>query len=266
MNTVEVSGLHDNAHEPLIQTQGLRLGYGSRCVLDHLDLCIRVGESWFLLGPNGTGKTSLLKALLGILPPKGGKILIHPRLARRDRIGFVPQGLDLNPSLPTTVREFVRLGLVGIRVSRKEQAERLFWALEMVGLDGMAKTSYWSLSGGQRQRALVARTLVRRPILLIMDEPTNGLDLTAETALLDYVTKLNRDTGLTILCVSHNLATAARYGNHVVLFHEGTAEAGPAADMLTADSVERVFRVRLESAWETSVGLTNRDECSTRVP
>src|SRR3972149_11145426 len=152
---------------------GLVLAYGRRIILEDVNLEVRSGQFYFFLGPNGSGKTPLLRAILGVLRPRTGALWLHPDLARLDQIGFVPQRCDINPTLPTTVREFVLLGLVGLRASRNEESERLDWALDRVRLAGLGTKDYWSLSGGQRQRALVARALVRRPRPPIFDEPTN---------------------------------------------------------------------------------------------
>ena len=110
--------------DPVIEAQGLVLGYDGRVVLRDVDITIRPGEFWFLLGPNGSGKTTLLRALLGVLPPRAGRLSLHPDLAGRRRIGVVPQRCDLNPALPTTVREFVLLGTVGARAPGREEQAR----------------------------------------------------------------------------------------------------------------------------------------------
>src|SRR5512139_2311804 len=146
--------------ESILQSTGLTLGYGRRTILRDVNLQVHPGELWFFLGPNGHGKSTFLHAVLGLLQPKAGRLWLHPERARRDRVGFVPQRCDLNPSLPTTVQEFVLLGLVGLRAPAEDRSQRLVWALEKVGLGGLGTRDYWSLSGGQRQRALVARALV----------------------------------------------------------------------------------------------------------
>jgi len=141
----------------LIRIDGLSIAYGNAVILSAVNLKIDAGDLWFLLGPNGSGKSSLLNAMLDLLPSNKGQVWHDPARAGADRIGFVPQRCDFNPSLPTTVCEFVRLGLCGIRDTRAEEAERIAWSLAQVDLPGMERRDYWSLSGGQRQRALVAR-------------------------------------------------------------------------------------------------------------
>src|SRR4029450_10640313 len=175
-----------------LQATELTLAYGQRTVLEHVSFEIHWGEFWYCLGPNGGGKTTLLRAILGELPPRSGQLWLHPELTQRQRIGFVPQRCDLNPALPTTVREVVVLGNVGTRMPRREYRTRLEWALTKVRLQDRLRHNYWSLSGGQRQRALVARALVRQPSLLLLDEPTNGLDLPTADALLHLLAELHQ--------------------------------------------------------------------------
>lgn len=230
----------------LLSTQGLTLAYGRRTVLEDVSLEVRKGEVWFLVGPNGSGKTTLLKALLGLLQPREGSLTLHPVLAPREKIGFVPQRCDLNPTLPTTVREFVGLGLVGLRVDRRQRRERLSRALAKVGLAGMERRGYWSLSGGERQRALVARTLVRQPSFLVLDEATTGLDLSATEEFLRTVTELNRTDGLTILFVTHDLTLAVGHATHAALFSGGHVQAGPASEVLSPENLMRAYGVPVQ--------------------
>lgn len=207
---------------PLLRAAGLRLAYDARDVLRGATLEVRRGEFWFLLGSNGSGKTTFLRALLGIVTPRDGDLWLSPELHGHQGIGFVPQHCDINPSLPTTVREFVSLGLVGLRVPRAQRPARIARALERVGLALLIGQDYWSLSGGQRQRALVARGLVREPALLVLDEPMNHLDPEAEESLLRDLVKLNRNDGLALLLVTHDVAMAERHATHIATFRAGT--------------------------------------------
>jgi ABC-type Mn2+/Zn2+ transport system ATPase subunit len=233
--------MEGHAAAVLVRAEGLSIAYGRNRVLSDVTLTVRAGECWFLLGGNGQGKTSFLHAVLGLLAPAAGDLALHPTLAARARIGFVPQRCDLNPSLPTTVREFVRLGLVGVPVSRTAATERLHWALDRVGLGDLRRKDYWALSGGQRQRALVARALIRRPALLVLDEPTSGLDPASEEALVELIVTLNRVESRTVLFVTHDVAIAQRSATHVALFHDGGVTGGPRQDVLTSANLARVY-------------------------
>lgn len=238
--------------ETMIQAEGVAIGYGQRDVLGDVTFRVGGGEFWFFVGPNGCGKTTLLRAVLGLLSPRAGRLTLHPEIESRARIGFVPQRAELSRTLPTTVREFVLLGTVRAGVPRGEEAARLEWALGRVGLSGFGARDYWALSGGQRQRALLARALIRRPALLVLDEPTTGLDISTEDALLKFLAALNRDEGLTLLVVSHDIAMAASYGTHVALFHEGRLIAGPRDEVLTPRNLEKVYGVAMEVGREGS--------------
>lgn len=247
-------------HTPLVlKTVGLSLGYGDHIVLHDVNFEVRAGEFWLFLGQNGGGKTTLLRAVLGLIPPRSGQLWLHPELASREHTGFVPQRCNLNPTLPTTVREFVLLGLVGVRVSREEEAARLAGALEKMNLRGMAERNYWSLSGGERQRALVVRALVRRPTLLVLDEPTNNLDLSTEDALLRLLVALNKEEQQTLLFVTHNVAIAARYATHVALLHSRTVLAGPRHLVLTPSNLTRIYGIGMDALLDpTDAGTTQR--------
>jgi ABC-type Mn2+/Zn2+ transport system ATPase subunit len=256
----------------ILQTTGLRLGYGSHAVLDQVNLDIRSGEFWFLVGPNGHGKTTLLLAILGRLRPAAGRLVRRGDFARPDRVGFVPQDCSITPTLPTTVQEFVGLGLVGIRAGRAERADRLSWALDQVGLGGMQTRDFWSLSGGQRQRALVARALIRRPRVLVGDEPTAGLDLSVEAALYESLSALNRSGHLTLILVTHDVATAARYGTHLALVHDGRVLAGSAAQVLHSGGLERAYGIPIEVSSEAPgsvslrLGSAQKSRCVPEYP
>ncbi len=225
----------------LIEARQLSLGYGRSIVLRDVTLTIEQGQFWFLLGPNGEGKTTFVRALLGLLKPLAGELRMPALGDGHACVGFVPQRCDLNPSLPTTVGEFVSLGLVGLRVCRSERQSRLREALERVHLAGLERRSYWALSGGQRQRALIARALIRRPSLLILDEPTTGLDAASEHALIELLQRLNREAELTVVFVTHDLPLAARYGTHAALFHAGSVDSGKVRELLTTGNLARLL-------------------------
>ena len=224
----------------LMRAVDLACGHGRNTVLEGVNLELRPGESWFFLGTNAQGKSTLLNTLLGVLPKQGGAVEFGSGLDRA-AIGYVPQRCDLAPNLPTTAQEFVSLGLVGLRVSRAERDVRVRDALETVGLGGLERKSYWSMSVGQRQRVLVARALARRPRLLCVDEPMNNLDLVTERNLLELFARQNRDEGLTVVFVTHDVSVAAHFATHVALVHGRRVDVGPKAQLLKPDLLERAY-------------------------
>ena len=226
--------------EVLVRARDLALGYGAAPIVRGVTLEVSAGETWFFLGPNGSGKTTLLRAILGLVAPQAGSLELHPELADRAHRGYVPQRGEWNAALPTTVAEFVSLGFVGAEVPRGERAARLAWALDRIGLGGLGGADFRALSGGQRQRALV-----RRPRLLLLDEPTEELDVISEAALLDALRELVDEDGTTLLFVTHELEIAAERASHVALFAGGRVAAGPREEMLAPGQLERAFGTAL---------------------
>jgi ABC-type Mn2+/Zn2+ transport system ATPase subunit len=234
----------DATAETILEVAGVALGYSGRSgerVLADVDLRIGRGEFWFVLGPNGSGKTTLLRALLGLLEPLVGRVTRHPQHAARARIGFVPQQCSFSPALPTTLREFVTLGTIGSDRPVSQRGGDLAWALERVGLQGMANRDYWSLSGGQRRRALVARALVRRPGLLVLDEATEGMDVGSQDEFLDTLDALHREQASTVVFITHRVDIAVRYATHLALVHAQRVVAGPRAEFLAGDRLSQAF-------------------------
>ncbi len=229
----------------LLAAERLDLGYGRRTVVRGIDLEVRRGENWFLLGPNGAGKTTFARAVLGLLAPKAGRLRREGGLGLSGSIGYVPQQNTPHPSLPMTLREFVALGFAATRVSRAERDEGVRWALSSVGLGGRERDDVRSLSGGMRQRAMVARALVRRPVLLVLDEPTSNLDPASQEAMLLVLARLRHDIGLTMLFISHDVPIAARYATNVAFFHDGVVEAGGRELLMQQDVLRRVYGVDL---------------------
>ena len=235
-----------SAPGPVLGARDLALAYGGQVVLREVTLTVMPGEAWFVIGPNGAGKSTLLKAMLGLLAPRSGDLALCRTLDDRSRLGFVPQRLDLPATVPTTVREFVALGFTGLGLARSERQRRQAAALDQVGLTTALDAAMEDLSGGQRQRAAIARALVRDPLLLVVDEPTTGLDLVAERDLLALLRTLNRDRGLTIVFVAHDLGLVAAHATHVALVAAGRVTAGPAHQILTTDRLSQAYGLPIQ--------------------
>ena len=258
---VQSQVLSDNKSEkkdPIVDVAEATFAYGRNIILESVEMQIHDSEFWCFIGPNGEGKTTLIKALLGALRPKRGLIRLRPDFARRTRIGFVPQNCDLNPTVPTTIQSFVIQGTAGLPVGESKLKQRVQKSLEVMGIQHIRDRSIWKVSGGQRQRAMVARALVRDPLLMIVDEPTAGLDLAASSGLLKTITELNRQHGITVIFVTHDLQLAGHHASHVAVFKNRRVICGPVAKALTDENLGNAFGVPTEVRPDPSGGFVVR--------
>ena len=201
----------------LIGATGLTVRLGGEEVLHGVSLAVQPGEIVTILGPNGSGKSTLLRALLGILPLAAGQVTRAPGL----RIGYVPQRLAIDPSLPMTVRRFLSL-------PARVADDRAAAALARVGVPEVGQRQMAELSGGQFQRVLLARALLAEPQLLILDEPTQGLDQPGEAAFYRLIEEVRAETGVAVLMVSHDLHVVMAASDRVIcLNHHVCCEGTP---------------------------------------
>lgn len=226
----------------LVEFSGVTLGYGAKAILTDLTFAIRAGESVGLVGANGSGKTTILRAILGRIRPLRGQVRLQAaRGSGRLRIGYVPQREAVNTLIPFTALEVVQMVATAQRTawgwSRREDRERAQQALGDVGLDALAQRAFRDLSGGQRQRVLLARALAIQPDILLLDEPTTGLDLRSEVALLALIRDLRTARGLTVLVVTHTLSQVACEADQVLLLQDGAALFGPTATVLNDETL-----------------------------
>ena len=219
----------------LLTLDDVSSGYDGRPVLTHVSFQIARGEFTALLGPNGAGKTTLFRGMLGLIPLLGGRITYgFDRTASPP--GYVPQKESLDPIFPLTTFEVVLMGTYArippLRPVGREPRRRAAARLAEVGLAAHADQPFWALSGGQKQRALIARALAGEPEVLFLDEPTAGVDSEAEHAIMDLISRLNRDRGLTVLLVSHHLRLIRGLVQTVIWVEEGRARKGTTETML----------------------------------
>ena len=193
---------------PSISLQHVKIGYPGISVLEDVTLDLFPGDSYALLGPNGSGKTALLKTIAGIIPPLEGTLVRQAsERTNGSQVGYVPQRAALNGLLPLTAGEVVQMGVYGNlhpwQRLRAEDREQINWAKEEVEIESLERKRYSELSGGQQQRVLIARALASAPAVLVLDEPLASLDKKTVQAMLALLTKLKTDTGMTLLWADH---------------------------------------------------------------
>ncbi len=224
----------------VISFEEVTLGYPGRVVLPRVDLVVQRGDFLAILGPNGSGKTTILRAILGILKPLAGRVVAPTNC------GYSPQRRALDPIFPFTVEEVVGMGLTRelgpLRRPGFAEHRRVKRALAACGVKHLAERAFRELSGGQQQRTLVARALVTEPEILILDEPTNDLDLTGEHEIMELVAKLNHE-GRTVVMVSHLLNVVAHYATRVAILSHGELDTGLATEVLTSERLSRLYRI-----------------------
>lgn len=240
------------AEEPILAAQGVRAGYAAKTIVSDLDLLVARGGITALIGPNASGKSTLLGALSRLVPLQAGSVLldgadIHAMPTREvaRRLGILPQ----SPVAPEgiTVAELVRRGRHPHRRFASTRASDdliVARALLRTGVADLVDRPVDTLSGGQRQRAWIAMALAQETPLLLLDEPTTALDIAHQVEVLDLLVDLVAE-GTTVVVVLHDLAHAARYASTVVALRDGAIVAsGPPADVITADLVAEVFGVQ----------------------
>lgn len=235
-----------------LEIAGLQFSYNSIPVLNDVDFELKEGEMLTIIGPNASGKTTLLKCINNILNPQKGSILIDEeslntlsmrKIARR--IGHVPQ--SGTESFPTTVFDTVLMGRKphGAWKPNRKDLEKVSKTIEKLGLEGIAMRNIKEISGGQKQKALIARALAQNPEILLLDEPTSSLDLKHQLDVLDVVKKQTRN-GITVVMTMHDLNLAARYSSKILMLSDGKIYDAGDVDILNSKNIESVFGVKVD--------------------
>ena len=225
--------------------QNLCVGYDGRPVLQDLSFELLAGDYLCIVGENGSGKSTLMKTILGLQPPISGRILTGDGL-RKNEIGYLPQQTVVQKDFPASVREIVLSGCLGRCGSRpfynKEEKQLASDAMDKMQVTRLARRCYRELSGGQQQRVLLARALCATQKMLLLDEPVSGLDPKVTAEMYTLIEKLNREDGITVIMISHDVAAAVRYASNIL--HIGdTVFFGTRADYLQSPQ-GRLFDVK----------------------
>jgi ABC-type Mn2+/Zn2+ transport system ATPase subunit len=220
------------------------------------------GDFFGMVGPNGAGKTTILRAILGILPPRAGTIARHRPGGGSLRFGYVPQRESIDLILPYSVREVVNMGrfrrIGPFRGLRSEDRSIVDRSLAHAGILELQDRLFKDLSGGQKQRTLIARALAAEPDVLILDEPTNGMDLPSRLAILELASALRREDHLTIIMVTHLLDDVANHAGTIALVEREFMVVGKREEVLTSE--------RLSSLYHLSVRVVHEGGTTSIIP
>jgi len=239
--------------KPLLQLSGVTLGYPGVIALGDVNFSINRGELLGIIGPNGSGKSTLLKGILGLLSPLKGDIFLFGAGYRhynlRQKIGYVPQKSKSEAGFPASVREVVMMGLYSqigwLRRPKSIHHQLVEQSLERVEMADLGDRPIGELSGGQYQKVMIARALVNNPELLVLDEPTAAVDISAQRTILELLEQLNREQGMTILMVSHDINEIVHFCDRILLLNGAVCAFGTPAEVLTKEHLKSVYGDRV---------------------
>lgn len=234
----------------LIQINDLSFSYNQNLALERINLNIKRGDFVGIIGPNGSGKTTLLKIMLGLLKPQSGSVLLFGQkiseLNEWHKIGYVPQKVtSLEVRFPVTVEEVVSMGRTGqsrffFAFSRVDK-DAIDEALKVVGMENYKHRLITELSGGQQQRVFIARALASKPELLILDEPTVGVDLEAQSKFYELLKELNQTFRLTLVLVSHDIDVIASEVKTLACLNRSLVYHGTPKEFIKEDYLKRLY-------------------------
>jgi ABC-type Mn2+/Zn2+ transport system ATPase subunit len=230
-----------------IHLKELSIGYHKKALLTGISLEIKDGDFWGIVGPNGAGKTTFIKTILGSVAPIHGVVEKSPELI----VGYVPQRGTLDDIFPLTALDVVLMGRyskIGLfkRIGEKDR-QMASDLLEKVGIPQLAKKPFRELSGGQKQRVLIARGLATEPNILILDEPTDAMDIEGESNIMKLIMSLHEESNITILMITHILNLIANYAKSLIIIHgDGIFEAGETEQLLTDENLKKIYKIDLD--------------------
>lgn len=247
----------------VLELRGAAVRVGGATLWSGVDLAVGAGEFVAVLGPNGVGKTTLLKVLLGLLPVAEGQVRVlgEPAGRANSRIGYLPQRRSFDASSRIRGTDVVRLGLDGDRWGiplpfgrrSRDAARRVNEVIGLVGASGYAGRPIGECSGGEQQRLLIAQALIRRPQLLLLDEPLDSLDLPNQAAAAGLISRICAVEGVTVVMVAHDVNPILAHLDRVVYIAAGGAAAGTPAEVVTSETLTRLYQTPVE-VLRTSAG------------
>ncbi|WP_456384151.1 metal ABC transporter ATP-binding protein [Persephonella sp.] len=235
---------------PILRMENLTVKLGGRVIIENINLRINRQEIVAIVGPNGGGKTTLIKTALGLITPTEGTVEIlgttPEKAIKTGKIGYLPQKTDIPRNFPFSVLDVVLLGLVNSGLSRKEKLEKAKKYLSYVGMRGLEDHPYGRLSGGQQQRVSIARVLVSDPEIIFLDEPSTGIDVVAQESFYDFLKKLRDEKGITVVMVSHDIGVVGKFVDKVAGLNRFLHYYGHPRDFFQRHVLEKLYGTDVE--------------------
>jgi zinc/manganese transport system ATP-binding protein len=252
-----------------LELQEVAVNFAERTIWHDATLSVNRGEFIAILGPNGSGKTSLLKILLGMLRPSRGQVYVFGRTPQRGNrlIGYVPQRRTLDPDLPIRGRDLVKLGIEGLRwgfplpFSSSRSDKEVDDVIESVEATGFADRPIGQMSGGEQQRLLLAQALMGQPQILLLDEPLANLDMRNQEAIAQLIGKVARTEHITVLLVTHDINPMMPVMNRVIYIAQGNVIIGTPDEIITSETLSALYGAPLQVVRDSE----GRYLCSGRV-
>lgn len=234
----------------LLDLDKVSFSYGSEKILDSVTLTIHRGDFLALLGPNGSGKSTLIRIMLGLQKPESGQVRIMGRdlseFSSWNRVGYVPQKVtDLDPLFPASVKEVVAMGILPHktwpRFFRSGDEAIIDEVLDLMEMQKFKNRRIWALSGGQQQRVFIARALASQPEVLVLDEPTAGVDGATQERFYDMLERINKEKGVTMILVTHDIGVVTKHVNKVACLNQKLIFHGSHDDFCESDQAITLF-------------------------
>jgi zinc/manganese transport system ATP-binding protein len=252
IETEPTAPAHTTTAAPAIVARDLAAAYGGRAVWAHADFSIAPGSFTAILGPNGGGKSTLIRMILGLLTPSHGDLQVLGEQPRRGNplIGYIPQRSTFDPELSIRGRDFVNLGVDGhrwgVRLPGANAAGAADASIRSVGAEAYANRPMGQLSGGEQQRLLLAQALVGSPRLLLMDEPLSQLDVRNQSVIVQLISDVKRARELTVLLIAHDVNPLLPHIDHVIYVAQEKVAMGRPEEIITSTSLSRIYSTPVE--------------------
>jgi ABC-type Mn2+/Zn2+ transport system ATPase subunit len=232
-----------------LDVENLCVKADSRHLLENITFSVEEGRIVAIIGPNGAGKTTLIKAILGLVPYDSGSVTLFGRpfkhINSNNEIGYVPQRLEFDRTFPLTVSELLRFTVPPLYSlpfrKREEEREHIDRMLKTVGVQALKDAIIGSLSGGELQRVMIAKAIVNEPRILFLDEPASGVDIGGQERFHDLIKRLNKEKGLTVVLISHDLNVVYRYADDVLCLNRRLVCSGSPRETLTDEVIKSMY-------------------------